>query len=1247
MTQEIIMRQTELTVAGINPTLNKEVNIFMLDGGIHTEGIVVNRGPITRPVELPSLPVVNGMSLEGLTPAQQADARRTMQIMDSLGLKPDQVTSKGRTEQTAQEVVENSLLDSQDPAVVTRSRDLIEKEGILEDEFKDERKELFGLNSGRLSAAESLLKESLLKKGREKLTDAEKVAILKAHFLGDKGVYEVDRYQLRAKVKILMDVGFDEDQRRQILESGLSAFSSSDRVSIYNRDLNLFINTLNVTSATPAFTDTVLQGIRQQLIDYNAERATDFQAALASPVDRRPNPKGLNFAFLKKLGEQLDEYAVTNGPSSSEYVSLREAVVKISEYSYMIYQGGAAFEEGFDELARDPANRALLKEYVKEHVASINPSETGIPGSVLRRIVMANDNDSLEHLVFRIIGVPLQSETGEYGLDFYGGINLGAIKNLLQTLSENKSLEPDAHTRKFRKAQLANVVNLEKAVRRIHELNMLIVTNQLDAAKGQAPNLLQEHLQVLQKTKGVSTLMRFMEAGYLELLSKDGYIKIENHRAMMGTTKESDSGRHEVYQPHSLSSQMEAFVEKLQDIPATGTTPAIVNPLRTGSLEVFKGMEEWELDLAFNLARNMYNVLHRSAELASWGRVPGGLEAYASTVFGGFRNIFNPANYVLERFKPGENRGGYRVFQMFMDNMQRRRGFEGYGKMRLEKIKGDQIKLFELPTIAGIRGYLSSWKANEGLLKQTMSVYEPRGLATGHDVYYQGKKIYDAATNSTIPPGQIGIGYLLDTGAIEFRNVSTGERFKHGKKDERSKSDPLGRNNHYDELRADYFRSIFFKPGTGDHHNGPPAELRDDVRMALGTMYKTALSPKGGHHAHENHHLNVVTEEIRALIWQRAAEDNPLAILPYLHGLKYSDSLVDDAHTDPGKLETKIVDGKTKIVGKTVLPDIYDEPGWQDLHRKLTLLNELKLSRNKGARGAVPPVLGDLSYSFEQAAIDAGALSVTTVTTGTRVERVWGPGTGHPDIAFTAAEVALLKKIQYEGKLASGDMANVKYAFIPFANDFIFEEFDYDKPGPGSYERHFGDIVQINSSTGAMVEGMDRVVGITEYHQIIELTDKFMKGITAVHGDAYAKEKAEPFITALVAFFARGENAGGEGFVEEGKRTTRGKLMRYLRQQDEVNFFLQYFHKKNSIAQQFTNVEVLNLDKHQIYKIMEELAAAGLMGHDEEERYKKRFGGILPFIFKMILEGFLRSGKIGALGLGKTLMGESFKGAVQ
>ncbi len=1255
MTQEILTgsiqqiqgKQIELTVRSINPTLNRGGEIFMSDAGINTEAPQAVR-PVATSGELPALPRAGGMSLEGLTPAQQIDAKRTIKLIEDLGFKPKEVTSKGRTEQTAQSVVENAGLDSQDPVVLKRSRDLANKEDLTAEETA----ELLQANSGRISKAEELLKESL---GRE-LTDAEKKAILRAHFVGfgekgkdekrDSGVFNVSQEQLAEKARILKDAGFDKEQRREIIESGLAAGAPpapANPMDARNQAIADLAN-LNLTLK--------LADIRDKILALHAEAQAGNQGA-----GLVPNPDGISSetfdAIYKGFFERVKN--VLNMPNPPVEVLALEQQLKqikdlddrtheqrgpqenfINEYDFLVKQ---LVDVGPNNPQRQQFEQMLVDRVVAFTASGVNPSNDNIYDMTLKRIIQTDVlvsnpvlqeqvRSALDRLVVRIVGLPLQSDTGDFDIGFYGGINFASIKNLLLSMSQDPSYFETREIRRLysqmnlttrdayvqfrdtRRDQNLNVGSKFEAMRIVHELNKMIVQNQLDAANQAAPQLGPEYVQALSKSKGVASVFRIMESGILDLMARDGYMAKGRYDALMGKAQSQETGRFDNSGNASIVKQIRKMQEQLGSLPQ-GAQAGL-----TQDMKQLLQMEDWEVDLAFNLGRNLYNILHRSAELSSWGRLPKGLKAFTNSVFGGFRNIYNPGLHVLERFKPGAGRGGYRLFEMFMDAMQRRRKtMEGYGDMNLEQVRGDLIKFFELPSIAGQRGFISSWKANEGTLTMVETNFTPQGIFGQFDIHSQmhleedGSKIFDRATG--IVPGR-GIGHFLDTDALTFIN-SAGEQFEWGKLS--------------DGQKADYFRSLFFEPGTGGHGHDPV--LRRDINIGLGVIYKTALGPAGGHHGHESHHLNEVKEQIRRLIWERAAEENPLAVLPYLHKLKFS---ADHAPVTVGQGPQ----ARTEVVaGKTLLADVYQAPVMSDSKVKFMLLNEWRMSKIKE---------GNLNYTLVDAIneIDASMGVQRDPITHAITNQVAVMG-----LSLTQEEYELYDRIVESAKLASRDMANVRYGFVAFANDLPFEKENFDVLGNNAYQRHFGDVVQINSSTQAMIDAFDNLGTVKDFHGVVEVVGKFEKGITAVHGDAAAKDKAAPLVEAITRFFRRGENAGGEKFVEEDKKGPMAKMKRYFRQWDEVHSVLQQFHKANSIAQQEYNVEALALDRHQIYLLQEELMASGFMGHDQEEEFRKNFGGFLGFITRMMLEGFLRTGKLSTIITARGLLGSSFKGAIE
>ncbi len=1258
MTQEIIIQPSvELTGTAINPTLNKEQNIFMATDTAVAKTI---ENPQVNPTNVESTPN-NGSSgsvapnsgevlqafindkltpellreyarreLDKVTTDQAAELRakwekakrsatkgkindRSIEAAIAKGHAPEDVTSKGLLKITAKEVIENSNINEDNEMDPKVARALLDKEVLT----PREQTQLLLAHKNRLIEAEKVL-------GGKKLTIEQKLAILKAHYVGlgeegengkDAGVYNLKQDQVAAKARILEEAGLDKDERREIIESGLTAAGAPPAGTPRNYEAEK--NAAIVAFGAINFAHAELDSIKQKVLDLH-------NAAIAAGRTSGIDSESL-IGFFKQWSSARENGRLTGADAllAREFQERIREITHLDEFARggggdenTFYQQAANFESEIQRavLAGNTALENQLREQYAaargEFVGNINPSETGIKDHILKLLV--DDEEAYQRLAFKIIGGPLQSETGDYSLGFYGQINIDAMTNLLQSLSENATnpVARDKYT-----AQKEDINNIKEGVRTMHELNKYIVTGRLEPASQMAENVLPKYQQALQKWKGVALVERLLEAAHSVTVSKDGYINVDNDQEMMGTRLNKVTGKFEATQDGSVLAE---FRELLATIKA--------NPgLATGALAGFENMQEWEISLAYNLGRAMFNNQQRKAAWTSQGQVPAGNRAWESTPLEGFNKIFNPARWLYSRFTIGGGRGGMRWFDRFTDAMQRNKHTEGWGHSSITKIRDDDIKMFELPTMTGVRDWMASWRAIGMTLRQTNAQFELQGSVSGLQISHR-----DGGSNTRdVDPNDTSLGLMLNLDALVFKNPATGKETKWG--------------DMKDEQRTDYFRSVFYEPGTNN--------LRADLQSALGVIYRYSLGPSGGHHGlKEFPKFNKIKEDIRAKIWERTAEDNPLAIIPYLNKMEYGH----------GGSKHKTFGGKN-IFKEQIEVDDPAAPGghraltvdWPVLQRKLNFLNEIKLAKVRGVKNtngtyAVPPELG---FKLQDAM--------------THVETITGGGfditlpANHPRNVSNLSpdELRFLEEVRSEAHHVSHEMANVKFAFAPFMNDVVLEDTDYDQPGQESFARHFRDMAQFNATNGAIAEAMDNLGLITDYHKMVEFIAKFSKGITGVHGDPYAKEKSYAVIDATVGFFRRGENVYGKSEKYEGeeKMTRTKKIKRWIKQQDEFHEFRQKIHKPNSEAQMYYNIKALAIDRGQTYEAMEDLAAAGLMGHDQEEDYKKRFGGKLKlwkfildlFVPRMILEGVARGVKGGGLVSGMELLKRSFKGAVQ
>lgn len=171
------------------------------------------------------------------------DTLSTIKMAVEMGLAPTTVTSKGRTEIKAREVIRHALIKDDKEAF----------EKALKSGDKEELRQALEKNRERLEAAKKIL-------GISKLSEEQQIAILEAHFIGSgkAGVYGYAREQLRDKAEILgrksqvtgKDL-FDPKQRRTLMEAGIAAEPTYDNLPrVGNPTLDAIVDQINNVPVT-------------------------------------------------------------------------------------------------------------------------------------------------------------------------------------------------------------------------------------------------------------------------------------------------------------------------------------------------------------------------------------------------------------------------------------------------------------------------------------------------------------------------------------------------------------------------------------------------------------------------------------------------------------------------------------------------------------------------------------------------------------------------------------------------------------------------------------------------------------------------------------------------------------------------------------------------------------------------------------------------------------------------------------
>jgi len=209
----------------------KRGDIFMPDGGQSPE-ITRTQTPVKTQEHAPAAkPLSQGALFDAwnqeLTPHEMKSphTRSTVQLLVERGVGPGTITSKGRIEQEAKDVLGNAMLNNLDEEQSAWVKTILKKE-----ELSPEEEELIiNLHKNRLAKAEGLLRK-LAPQEHEELTAKQKIGILRAHYVGSDeigkngkaGVYNYTQEQISNKARILEEAGLSKDQRRVLMESGVT-----------------------------------------------------------------------------------------------------------------------------------------------------------------------------------------------------------------------------------------------------------------------------------------------------------------------------------------------------------------------------------------------------------------------------------------------------------------------------------------------------------------------------------------------------------------------------------------------------------------------------------------------------------------------------------------------------------------------------------------------------------------------------------------------------------------------------------------------------------------------------------------------------------------------------------------------------------------------------------------------------------------------------------------------------------------
>jgi hypothetical protein len=851
---------------------------------------------------------------------------------------------------------------------------------------------------------------------------------------------------------------------------------------------------------------------------------------------------------INEIRDLLEKGSVNSDQAELLKTTLFDMLVKkdkgYDDYRSWMQKIHKLAEEAANE--KDPRRASGIeqerKDLTMKLLRQMSPYANSLESDLIREIL--KDEKALKYLVNRIVAQPLDSEQSEYRLSFYGGINLDQIKDILKTKAGMGGTEGQKAENNYK-----NILFTSDSAQLFHGMNLQIITGNLEQFVNEARRITPEQLQIMQSIPGVVQTMRLFDAEILRVLNRDGIINNKNYDEIMGLNRDDETGKIEW---------------KLDGGTVEQKLHSIKNNKIVGDLN---DLEDWELKWAFNVGKIMGNLSLRTAEQISLSKVPVGDSQYASIPQESAARLMNWLGWTGLRFKMAEARGGILLSKIASKLLQRDRGFQGFGENKIKKIGWQDLENFELSGIFGVTGIWSSWRQNLILL--------------------------DNAPTGKIPKEK-GVSGFKTIGDY-LRDVS---KFKSGNLDKDGKPELLDRddfilrlplkgkalNKFLQEKSAERLRETFL--------------INDELNS---TIFNNSLGLILKHSSINGSEkdlpvLRKAKEEIRMAIWRRVAEDNPLAIFPYLRGTTFEDDTVISL------LDGELVIGKTAKEIRTLETEIWE--GSKDkkqekkgLVDKLTMLHEMRMQKlMKGEYIS----LSDLMKSKE-----AQSLKLDEREEG-MLKNIRKGG------VITSDKIEILLKTMRENNLTENmldqeqkeifemtkknvfrDLANVRFPNNPFMNDVVFEKANYSNAGAEFYRRRAGGDLSSFFSAGSEFSKLMMNPGGTPPEEAFKILHAVVEAIGSPLGTDTGQDKTAQFLEAYLTFISK----GASGSVEKDgkiKDDQISNIMRWVEKDNLISGVKKRMRNPTSLAQELAGVDAPSVDEFGMQKLLDLLLKIGV-----------------------------------------------------
>lgn len=832
------------------------------------------------------------------------------------------------------------------------------------------------------------------------------------------------------------------------------------------------------------------EGVMKPILDVRGSAAA-IPAEITASREKLKQYLGEEGFKEEKIKEILGERGTMGAPDV--------APAKLALWDRLVAPGATAA----DIASRNAAANEILHELRMIIAGKLNPAEmiVGIQIKALLDSFNPTDTEPLEKLMIRVISIPTREPMHQYHLGFYPQNNLDSIKQVLvdHVEEQHEKAEELHHTHSPQYAEehrkLLEVEGFHErmlatteTVSQMHNMSWALLTNQIDQFPQAARTLANKNIDIMMQYAGVAEYYRIISEEFRRVLARDGRISFVPTKDL--PLEKGNYGELFGY----LKKERDPATGKMKDVMVEGSIRKLFRSVNESGV-LGEQLEDYQVPWAGAVAEYMYNMFLRSSEMVSIGMLPND-EAYGDQKDDQGMIARLPHNQIatamdiwkntISRWAVGETSGGPFLMEMTFDRYEQEREDYGWDIPLLARMMRLKVSDIEHSGMMAFVGYWRSWRSDQAIVR-TAPFWNPE-----------------------LPNEQTNIRSYIDDSVhgmrkhVNVAGISTTER-------------------------ANRLRALWLT-GTG--------QLKPQFNNTLALLLnESSITPDETTKQKYGQEYEAAKLEIRAAIFHRVAEENPIVLADFLNGAR----IVTAAELD--ELMRKTYKGKNKkekarLIAKKHADlrrlrgfngvDLYDPVGnsveykaWNGdpaaneigLRQKLVLANEIRMRLMEKACEVNNP---NIQLTLNQ------ILGIDPLP-------FIGPPLPRDSIRLTPVEAALLQTIREEGNKVAYEFGTVRHNQMQFDNDISYKRVNFSSQGDAAFsDAMTGDVTKLYQAGQALVDALSQPSGV-EPEDMFKKFQAMVDALGEVYGTSSGQNKLYSLAISYLKYIELGSNAMLDG----------------------------------------------------------------------------------------------------------------------